>query len=193
MLAQVSDFKWQFGIGDPTFIGWFITFAYFATAVVSFRLALKLKRHEGNLADARVWFGLGAMMLFLCFNKQLDLQTLLTDFGRSLSKQQGWYESRRKFQLAFIVSIVLFNILLAFYSFRHMKGFVKKYRLAFVGFFLLMTFIFIRASSFHHLDTVVNWSFWEIKLNWILEVSAITSILLSSLLSSRDISKSLKM
>ena len=40
-------------------------------------------------------------------NKQLDLQTLFTQLARDLAMAQGWYEERRRYQVAFIIAIGL--------------------------------------------------------------------------------------
>jgi hypothetical protein len=43
------------------------------------------------------------MLFLLGVNKQLDLQTLLGDVGRSVSTAQGWYDKRRAVQAVFVL------------------------------------------------------------------------------------------
>jgi hypothetical protein len=42
------------------------------------------------------------MFVGLGINKQLDLQTALTEFGRVLADNQGWYDKRQVVQVWFI-------------------------------------------------------------------------------------------
>ena len=56
------------------------------------------------------WFALCGVMVFLGFNKQLDLQTCFTQVGRDMAHSEGWYESRRTVQLIFIVILVLLGL-----------------------------------------------------------------------------------
>ena len=41
------------------------------------------------------WMGLAALLVFLGFNKQLDLQTAFTFLAKDFAKATGWYENRR--------------------------------------------------------------------------------------------------
>ena len=52
--------------------------------------------------------------------------------------------------------------------------------LALVGLVFLITFIMIRAVSFHHFDQVIKLSLAGIRMNWILELSGIFCILISA-------------
>src|SRR3954454_1780330 len=93
--------------GDLTFIGWTITFAYFICAGLCFWAGRKEK--EQALGRARrwhapvFWFALCGVLVALGFNKQLDLQSDLTEIGRNMARSEGWYEQRRTFQKIFVV------------------------------------------------------------------------------------------
>jgi hypothetical protein len=47
------------------------------------------------------------LFLALGINKQLDLQTALTELGRVLAYDQGWYEERQTVQVWFIVGVAI--------------------------------------------------------------------------------------
>jgi hypothetical protein len=49
----------------------------------------------------------------LGINKQLDLQTALTELGRVLALSQGWYEQRQVVQFWFIAALAATCLLLA--------------------------------------------------------------------------------
>jgi hypothetical protein len=60
-----------------------------------------------------------------------------------------------------------------------MKDFFKRFSLAFVGLFFLLSFIIVRACSFHHFDEVLGFRFFELKMNWLLELPGIYLIFLA--------------
>ncbi|HEY8942673.1 MAG TPA: hypothetical protein VIM73_00370, partial [Polyangiaceae bacterium] len=87
--------NWSPGIGDPTVTGWVTVVAYLATAVSCTLLALRIPRVAGPLNRERLLWGLLAAAFFaLGLNKQLDLQSAVTEIGRIVAAKQGWYEQR---------------------------------------------------------------------------------------------------
>ena len=79
--------RWRPGIGDPTFMGWLTVAAYAIAAFTALLAARRAGRAPGTTRGSRgMWLLVAAFMALLCLNKQLDLQSLLTDIGRQLSK-----------------------------------------------------------------------------------------------------------
>lgn len=166
---------WRPGIGDPTLMGWVTVVAYFGAALLCFREALAVKTNPANRDKRLFWWTLTVLLVFLGFNKQLDLQTLLTLTGRRIAIAQGWYESRRAVQLIFVALIGAAGLL----SVWLMTRLVRKHpelRLALVGFVALLAFVVIRAASFHHVDQLINFHFAGVRMNWVLELGAITLV-----------------
>jgi hypothetical protein len=97
-VAVGSDGRWEAGIGDPTVIGWVTVAAYAVAALLSLRCA----RRAAEPLEFRFWAVLSVALVLLGINKQLDLQSLVTQVGRDLAFAQGWYENRRIVQAAFI-------------------------------------------------------------------------------------------
>src|SRR2546423_5657387 len=98
IFAFTDGDRWRPGIGDPTFIGWVTVVAYFVAAYFCWRAS------RNGLHGRKVrwfWTGLTALLVFLGFNKQLDLQTALTFIGKDFAKATGWYENRRVVQVFF--------------------------------------------------------------------------------------------
>jgi hypothetical protein len=126
----------------------------------------------------RFWGLVLLTMLVLGINKQLDLQTWLTEIGRDLAHQQGWYEVRRPLQAAFIGLIGLTGavatVALAF-AMRHVFHRVVG---ALVGLGALVTFVIVRAASFHHVDVLLGRG--RVRLNWVLELGGIALIAVSA-------------
>ena len=95
--------NWSPGIGDPTWIGWITTVAYFIGAAMC---TLAFRRAGANRrSSAPGWLMLAIALVLLGINKQLDLQILLTEIGRSLAQHYGWYQQRRTIQTAFIAML----------------------------------------------------------------------------------------
>ena len=170
---------WRPGIHDPTFIGWFTTVCYFAAAWLCARAA-KSGRLDQNARreqpDARrgspaFWVILAVVLTVLGLNKQLDLQTPFAEIGRELAKAQGWYGRRADMQGVFVASIaVLGAILLAIFGVLIRRS-LRRQGIALAGMVLLVCFVVIRASSFHHIDAVLVTRIAGMQLDWILELA----------------------
>jgi hypothetical protein len=169
--------SWSPGIGDPTVAGWATTFLYFFAVV---RISRVMGRIHRVSFEWRVWRALLVCMLALGINKQLDLQTALTEAGRMLAFHQEWYEERREVQKLFIatlcVAAVVGCVAVAMVAY-HMP---RSTRLALCGLIVLTAFVLIRASSFHHVDILLTTRTIGLKVNWILEIGGILLVLLAS-------------
>jgi ATP/ADP translocase len=163
--------RWHPTIGDPSFVGWFTVVSYLACALFA---GFSARTHQK--ADHRsfyFWSLVALLMLLLGINKQLDLQSLLTEMGRQVARYQGWMEERRVVQLWFIAgfSTILMAGFVCFCII--MRNLFRRFMLAFMGLFLLLGFIIIRAASFHHIDEVLHSRIWDLKMNWIFELGGI--------------------
>jgi hypothetical protein len=187
-----AEGRWQAGIGDPTAMGWATVCAYLAAAALSGRAAYstvaRASSHEritGQRTLTVFWSGTALVMVALAINKQLDLQSLLTQFGRDLARTQGWYAHRQKVQSAFVfltaLAAVAATACLAFM----LRGVLRRVAGAVIGLGWLGCFVVIRAASFHHIDQLLGLG--PIKPNWFFELGGIALVALSALrFSSRD-------
>src|SRR5256885_2005164 len=88
-------FNWTPGIGDPTLAGWLTVALYLVGAVLCWRLARQAGLENAvRSRERRTWRAISVLFLALGINKQLDLQTALTEAGRVLAHYQGGYEHR---------------------------------------------------------------------------------------------------
>ena len=160
--------KWRPGIGDPTFMGWFTVAAYAVAAFFAWRA---YKRRNGQ-----IWFWVTVLMAALCINKQFDLQSLVTDLGREVANWGGWYSKRRGVQKWFVIGVIAgAGVFSCWFAWRF-RNFLKGHKLLAVGLLFLLTFIVVRAISFHHVDVFLKTSFAGLKMNWILELTGIILI-----------------
>lgn len=163
--------RWRPEIGDPSFAGWFTAVAYAVGAVLAFSAA---RPGPGNDRRSTFFWGcVGLLMTLLAVNKQLDLQTLLTEMGRQIAQYQGWMEQRRTVQLWFTAgfSTLAAAVFLGFAVF--MRNRFRRFLLAFIGLFFLLVFIVIRAAGIHHVDQILHFRIFHLRMNWILELTGI--------------------
>jgi len=168
--------RWSPGIGDPTVIGWLTVAIYALGAWESYRVATKhsslLRQGEGAL-----WWILVYGLLALGINKQLDLQSALTEIGRIFAEQQGWYGKRYEVQIYFIYSVAAFAAFAIFALFLLARKAPPATLIALSGSICLLSFVVIRAASFHHVDLFIGSVILGIKMNAILEMGGICIII----------------
>jgi hypothetical protein len=175
----VAGFKWMPGIGDPTIVGWVTVGLYLAASA----LCWWVWRGHGAFGDreARAWRWLAALFLALGINKQLDLQTAVTEAGRMLAHRQGWYDHREIVQLCFVIVVAALGLLAATLLVVWTRRAQGATRMAILGALLVLTFVVIRAASFHHVDRFINERFLGLRWHWILEIGGILLVLLAGL------------
>jgi NADH:ubiquinone oxidoreductase subunit K len=178
-VPQVYVFHWSPGIGDPTVGGWVTVALYFLAMISCWRTSTALVRTPLS-TEYRTWQAIAVMFLALGINKQLDLQSALTEIGRIIAINGGWYGQRQGVQYLFILGVAvacaavsLGLIVLARRSPVATWG-------ALVGTTLVLGFVLIRAASFHHVDKLIGQKILGLRWNWVLEMGGITIVLLSS-------------
>jgi ABC-type Co2+ transport system permease subunit len=181
MFDFIAQLGWRPAIGDPSVMGWLTVAAYAVAAALSFVAARRVRigpEAAPGRRERRMWLGVAVFMALLCVNKQLDLQTLLTKIGRELAVRGGWYEHRRPVQ--FVLAIAAVAIAVFAWIVRKTRSILKERRLLLVGLCFMLSFIIIRASSFHHVAVILGAEIWGIRLNWLLELGAIAMIAVSA-------------
>jgi hypothetical protein len=170
-----SSGRWAPGIGDSSWIGWATVGAYVWVAVLTARAARAAWRTRDP--DRLVLWGvLTCLFAALGVNKQLDLQTLLSQLGRDWARSQHWYDARRTVQFAFIVVLGLLTLGALSWLVRSTRALGAPPRLAALGTTLLGAFILIRATSFHHVDALLGLSLGDVTLSACLELSGIALV-----------------
>lgn len=177
-------FGWTPGIGDPTVYGWITVAAYFATAWLCFANGRVSRAPPGSggrtilrwRARRRFWLALAVVLAVLGINKQLDIQTLFTDIGRTIAKSDGWYRERRGIQREFIGAVAIGGLIAvgaAMVLVRRAGGWAL---MATAGTVLIVLFVVIRAASFHHIDMILRGGWAGFRVNHALELGGIAII-----------------
>lgn len=165
---------WYAHGGDPTRTAWIVVLCY----VVATVLTMIAARRSPPGRERRFWWLATAVLLVLGLNKQLDLQTLLTETLRQLARQQGWYRERREAQMVSIVALVAAAafggaLVFAWLTRARTSGGVM---LAALGLILLGAFVLVRAASFHHVDTLLRGELMGLRLYVWLEAAGMAVV-----------------
>lgn len=122
---------------------------------------------------AALWLIFALILGALGVNKQLDLQTLLTDIARLIARYQGWYNQRQLVQVAFLFILASAGLVTALILYRIARGQLRDFRVALLGITLLIVFVFARAASFHHIDHLIGKELIGVRVNGLLELPGI--------------------
>jgi hypothetical protein len=175
------DGRWHPGIGDPTLLGWVTVVGYFGAALLAYR-AFRLHQAAAPSKERRLllWFWAVVLcaMVLLGVNKQLDLQTWLTQMGRDLAQAEGWYQRRQEFQVAFISVIAVMGVVGLLNAALMLRSLWWRVAGALLGLGFLITFVVVRAASLHRVDALLGYG--TIRLNWVLELGGIALVAASA-------------
>lgn len=186
LLVTGPDGRWRPGIGDPSLMGWLTVVAYFAAAYFALEAARTSRYGERCLARVapreaanqhqltKLWILATVVMVALGINKQLDLQTWFTETMRDAARAQGWYEQRRDFQVAFIGAIALAGALGTLTLAYQVRRVVNRVAGAVLGLGVIVSFVVVRAASFHHVDVLLGTG--SVRLNWVFELTGIALV-----------------
>jgi hypothetical protein len=146
---------------DPTFFGWLTTGAYAATAATCLCAALlaRSRREESRRASRRVsrwpllaWFVLALGIALLGLNKQLDLQTAVTDRLRLWAERGEWYGHRRILQAGFVIAAFCITAGVLGLLFRSIGLRSRSGWCTFAGLGLLAVYLLLRIADIERMD-----------------------------------------
>ncbi|MBM4385133.1 MAG: hypothetical protein FJ091_17410 [Deltaproteobacteria bacterium] len=173
--------SWSPGIGDPTAAGWLATLGYFAAAWSCYgaaqRIGPALLSAQMLRRESRIWQMLAALLAALGVNKQLDLQSALTELGRIAARSGGWYGERRGVQFVFIACIALAGAAAAIAALWTARRTSPPVRLAVAGALAILAFVVVRAASFHHFDIATSREVLGLRVGSLVELAGIAVVL----------------
>ena len=157
-------------VHDQGPLAWFVVAGYLIAAFLAFRAASATAARERAF-----WLATGIVMVLLGLNKQLDLQSDLTDLARTAAHSEGWYSLRRDVQGLFLL-MALGTAAIAALMWRWLRDSSHSAKVAALGLVILLAFIFVRAASFHHIDYWVTIPIGGMRSGWWLELLGIAVI-----------------
>ena len=170
---------WEYHGGDPSAAGWLIALSYFGASLLCLgaaRAASAAVPAGGPRAESRFWLTLAACALALGFNKQLDLQMYLAQFGKEMAQQEGWYEQRRAVQAVFILIVCAGATAAIALLWRWTLSASAWAWVGLLGCGFSAAFVLSRAASFHHMDRWIHEYVAGATVNHIAELSGIALI-----------------
>lgn len=175
-------YRWSPGLGDPSIFGWITVALYIVAAAMSL-----LRARDGfsgrypQFAEVRFfWAGLAFLLALMAVNKQFDFQTLFTTIGRCAALDQGWYGDRQGVQRGFIMVLIAVAGIGGAALLWLMRNTLGRLWLVLTGLGLLIFFVLMRASSFHHMDIFINTELMGLRMNWVVEMGALALIIIGA-------------
>lgn len=153
------------------------------------RLLLRLPERDRLSA---MWRGFAIFLLFLGINKQLDLQSAITEIGRMTARELDLISVRRTLQVGFIGIILLIGLWILRSVALLARGNFRRLWPALVGTVFILVFVAIRALSFHHIDLLLAGDLGGFRLNWVLELGGIGVIIFGAARELRTLGPRLK-
>jgi hypothetical protein len=186
-VSTVDGFKqglvgsWSPGIGDPSLGGWLTVLLYVAAAWMTWRVLKTMPKAARNGSHERwFWRLLFLGLILLAVNKQLDLQSALTEVGRMAAERGGWYEDRHQVQAAFIAGVAIMGLTAMAAVLYLVWDSPSETLMTLAGAAGLLIFVIVRAASFHHVDAWLGQDIAGIRMNWLMEMGSLMVILWGS-------------
>jgi hypothetical protein len=177
----MASFNWIPGIGDPTLPGWLMVVLYLVTAFSCWKSGRETEIEDSRCTNEyRAWRFIAILFLVLGVSEQLNLITALTVFGRAVAHLQGWYYRRQPVQIALITLLAISCVLVATMLLIWMRRAPIATWLALTGATLTLTFVLIRAVSYHYVDRFLFGRVLGLRWNWIIELGGLSVVLLAS-------------
>jgi hypothetical protein len=178
-------------INDKDPVGILITcvyaFALVMTSITTYSVFKSERRailaHVPDRVHGRwkFWLAMAVLVLLLGVNKQLDLQTSLTNMFRSQFRERGIYQDRREYQAVFVAILGVIGVAAIAWILWLLKSVNRSTALAMFGAVILIAFILFRAVSFHHVDTLLRLELNAWRVGWLIEISGILVICAASI------------
>lgn len=164
MQPMLAARGWEFGIGDPTVLGWTITVGYAFACWLALSAAAAASGWRGHeVRGARIgegilrfWLLVSVVLLVLGLNKQLDLQRLLTETAREIAKDGGWYRGRKPIQYAVLGAAFLASAAAAAWMLWALRRHFRAIAPAIAGLMILAAYVAMRGTSHHDVDAAMR-------------------------------------
>jgi len=143
---------------------------YFAVAWTTNRASIGFDRSERVL-----WTAIPIMLALLGINKLFE--GAVTNVGRMIAIDQGWYAHRRVFQIWLIAGVLAICSIGAIVLLLVARQASLSTRLALSATIMLLALGLTRDVSLHQIDHLIGERAVGLKLNWLLDVGGLGLVL----------------
>jgi hypothetical protein len=144
MFPWMNGAGWTFGLNDTDLLGLATTICYAIAAVLSFRAYRRVRILGGRRAG--FWLLLGAFLLLLGFNKQLDLQVLLVKTAAHFASKLGWYGQRHAIRLLAVAVAGAAVLAVGLWLFGRWRSRLPRDPFLWTGLAVIAVFVFVRTK-----------------------------------------------
>lgn len=174
--------SWAPGLHDTDGLGIVLSVLYAAATVLVAAVAIRGAFPGPDGPRQRWLWGLSAgALLLLTVNKQMDLQSLITDTGRCMARLQGWYDERRTIQREAVIALIALGAVVLVALPLVFRRALRGSLLLVAGLVALTVFVMIRAISFHDADHWLGTELASVKLHRLIEMLAIGLVLAAAI------------
>lgn len=162
---------------DPTFFGWLTTGMYVAAAALCAVVAVATPGRTRFERGVRMfWLALTLALAMLAVNKQLDLQTALTDRLRDNAEHNGWYAHRRMWQAIFVVTAAALAGGGLWLAMRLLGQRWREHRLVLAGIAVLLLYLLLRTADIERIGEMTGFSLAAHRVRGALEWAGLLMI-----------------
>jgi len=185
LVRAYREGHWKDKAGDPSVMGWLVTAVYLGTAGLC--LANVRRREKSTHAVSYPWFWwfLGLTLLCLGINKQLDLQMLLADIGRTYARTMGWYRTRKPVQIRAVALAASLSLGLLGTVLFQLRRAPRSTWSALGGLLLLVGLVSVHLVSLHRQEHFLARPMLGLPLGALLEIVAALLVAISAWLFKR--------
>jgi hypothetical protein len=157
---------------------WITAALYFWSAHSCRATAIRLK--VGSL-ETRAWTAIAVLLALLGASELLQLQPAITNFGRSIAFDEGWYWHRQGIQAAFTKIGAAITVVFSLGLFLSARRTSIECAISSGCAVMIVGFILVRAISLHQVDAFLLRTMFGLPWNRIPEFAGSAIILLSNL------------
>ncbi len=128
------------------------------------------------------WFATAGVLFVMAAGRAIELDELVTEFGRSQARLAGWYRTRRGLQAALVGSVSAIWMVTVFVAVWRVPERRRRYLPTAVVVFTMACFAAIRLVSLHHADALLyNRSIAGVRVVAVVEWSLLALVTASTI------------
>jgi hypothetical protein len=159
--------------------------AYLLGGALCALASVRLYAGGARRTSVAFWLVLTLVMLTMGVSRMVDLGPLLTDHGRDIARDYGWYEDRRTLQRTAVEAVIIGGVVGALVAAAWLAfAAAPEHPLAAMAIVYLATFVAVRAISLHQVDQLLyNHPIEGVRVNALLELGGIAAVCLAAVVS----------